>query len=596
MPKALDHRRELEQQAAFEEAERRRAERRASAVFDSFIDSSPVSIEIYGREGNLVRSNKAAERLLGKVPPPGISLFDVRGRKRAGVLEPQLKRVLAGTRVETPPTWYDPTEIGLPGVPGKKICFRATVFPLFNNESEVVRIAVMHEVVNAAEAKAPKAPSAAPAPAPGVVTPEDARELEFQRRKIEKSLREAEERYHALVNGAEGYVVMRATEDGRVLAVSPSIEAIWGISAETVQTDQSAWFAQVHPDDLERVKKTEAEIRNNGKYPDGYRFRVINRNTDQTHWVEVKGSVSTAHGRKTCESFVHDITHLLEVEHALARRETDSRVLLGSGEDGVVALDRQFVIRHWSKGAEAETRIGAEVAVDRPMAEIYPDLETTGFLPVFKRSLETQAPASHEAFYHDGREKFAGWFRMTSYPFEQGLLVLVRNMTRLRKAELAWYQADSRLKALLACSDLSVSLKDPELKYVLANPLACTMLGRKSESDVVGHKDEDFLKPNIAGLLASRDSKVLEKEQPAEIEIALPDTISPKAAWYRLTKTLFRSHTGDKAGVLTIGYDTTARVFARQELARRRSAYDALLREHSAMLDKGRKELEHWQD
>jgi PAS domain-containing protein len=134
------------------------------------------------------------------------------------------------------------------------------------------------------------------------------------------------------------------------------------------------------------------------------------------------------------------------------------------------------------------------------------------------------------------------------------------------------------------------------LKYVLANPLACTMLGRKSETDLVGHKDEDLLKPNVAGLLASHDRKVLDKEQPAELEIALPDTVSPKAAWYRLTKTLFRSHTGDKSGVLTIGYDITARVFARQELARRRSAYEALLREHSAILDKGRKELEHWQD
>ena len=93
-------------------------------------------------------------------------VFDDRGRKRAGLLEPQLKRVLAGTRVETPPTWYDPTEIGLPGVPGKKVCFRATVFPLFSNESEVIRIAVMHEVVAATETKTPKKPASAAAPQP----------------------------------------------------------------------------------------------------------------------------------------------------------------------------------------------------------------------------------------------------------------------------------------------------------------------------------------------------------------------------------------------------------------------------------------------
>ena len=119
LARGRDPKREAEEQTAFEEAERVRAERRAGAAFDSFADSSPVSIELFAPDGKPLRSNKAAERLLGKVPPPGIPLLDERGLRRAGLLEPQLRRVLAGTRVETPPTWYDPTEIGLPGIPGR---------------------------------------------------------------------------------------------------------------------------------------------------------------------------------------------------------------------------------------------------------------------------------------------------------------------------------------------------------------------------------------------------------------------------------------------------------------------------------------------
>ncbi len=105
LARSREPRRESDEQVAFEDVERARAEQRAGAAFDSFTDSSPVGIELFSPEGRPEHSNKAAERLLGKVPPPGIPLFDERGLKRAGLLEPQLRRVLAGTKVETPPTW-----------------------------------------------------------------------------------------------------------------------------------------------------------------------------------------------------------------------------------------------------------------------------------------------------------------------------------------------------------------------------------------------------------------------------------------------------------------------------------------------------------
>src|SRR5512136_627257 len=74
LPRGRDARREAEQQAAFEEAERTKAERRASLIFYSFVDTSPAGVELFSSDGKALRSNKAAERLLGKVPPPGIPI------------------------------------------------------------------------------------------------------------------------------------------------------------------------------------------------------------------------------------------------------------------------------------------------------------------------------------------------------------------------------------------------------------------------------------------------------------------------------------------------------------------------------------------
>ncbi|MEO0081254.1 MAG: PAS domain-containing protein [candidate division WOR-3 bacterium] len=452
-----DVRREWEQQAAFEEAERLRAEKRAAAVFDSFIDSSPVGIELYDVGGQLLRSNKAAERLLGKVPPPGISLFEERGLKRAGLLEPQLKRVLAGARVETPPTWYDPTEIGIPGMPGRKVCFRATVFPLFDAENTVTRIVVTYEDltelvkleeslkeatrVRDASELSPVHVGSQPTEAAA-----DVREVEFRRRKAEQALREAEERHRAFLAGQQSYVAFELTEDGRVTEISPSVERIWGVSADTIQADPSTFLAQVHPDDQELVRDTEAGIRRSGTYPEQYRFRVQNKKTGAVHWVEVQGSVSRIAGKRCFHAIAIDITHLVAVEEALRQKTAALERLLAGIHDGLVQLDSELKVVRWSPATEKETGMPAGDTVGRLISEVYPGFEQAGFIAVLKESLAHNVSLRHEAFCSDAREQYAGWYEITTYPWDAGLLVRVRNTTRFRKTEqeLAARQADLR--------------------------------------------------------------------------------------------------------------------------------------------------------
>ncbi|MFO7676365.1 MAG: PAS domain-containing protein [bacterium] len=589
---------EWEQQAAFEKAERDRAERRAAAVFESFVDACPVAVELFAVDGRLLRSNKAAERLLGKIPPPGISLFDPRGLRRAGLLEPQVRRVLAGTRVETPSTWYDPTEIGLPGVPGSKVCFRATVFPLFDSENAVTRIAVLHEDITDSQSRAaadrlPAPEPAAPADAAGA---EDVRDVEFRRRKLEQSLRENEERFRSFVENARGYVVLRFSEDGRIVAVSPSIQDILGISAGTILTDPSTFYAQVVPEDLARVRELDAGIRATGAWPDDYRFRVRNKTTGAERWVELGGSVAAALGRRTFDAIAFDVTRRLELEQSLARRQSSLDSIVASVADGIATLDTELRVLTWSPGAEVATALPAAEAVGRSLAELYPDFEKVGFLPAVRRTLREQKVARHEAFYHDGREPRAGWFSVTSYPYETGVLLLIRNVSEQHRTGIALRQAESRLQGLLASPNLAISLKDKDLRYRLANPLALRMLGADDAAAIEGRTDADLLKKPVAALIAEHDRRALGGSKPVELEVCLPDAIGPESSWYRLTKIAFRDPDGDVSGVLTVGWDISRRVNALQELARRRAWLETLAAEHRGLLDKTGRELGRWQD
>jgi len=834
-----DARKEWAQQAAFEEAERLRAEQRAGAMFDCFVDSSPVSIEIYDAQGKLLKCNKASERLLGKMPPPGFSLFEERGLTRAGLLEPQLKRVLAGTRVETPPVWYDPTEVGLPGIPGKKVCFRATVFPIFDAESNVTEIAVIHEDVTELHRleESTREAGRRQTDSGSVPVSEDVRELEFRRRKTEKALRETEEKYRAFIEGQRSCVTYEMTEDGRISSISPSVEEIWGVSAGTVQADPSVFLAQVHVDDREFVRDAEAEIRKSGVYPEQYRFRVENRKTGAVHWVEVRGSVSRVGGKKAYHAIAIDVSHFVAVEQTLtektrmletvlsndhdgvalidpgltvtlwskaAERETrltqeetvgklltevypefaasgflgivkesldkrsslrheafysDSRdrlagwyevttypwdsglllrirnttqaknveqslkakqrdldsflenpndalvvldrnlvvvswnepaeretrlaaretvgrkltevypelekagflapiteslskrvslrhealysdgrdrlagwyevtiypwetglllrvrnttksraldqslkakqadfeALLGSEADGIILLDKELTVTRWNDAAEKETRLTARETVGRKITEVYPEFSSAGFLASIRESISKRAPLRHEAFYSDGRERQSGWFSIASYPLAAGVLLMVRNMTGLKKAEQAWVDADSRLRALLESPGVAVATKDRDLRYTMANQEAVRMLGLAAGRNIVGKSDEELLKPAVADLLVSNDRRVLSEGKPVELELALPDAASRNAAWYRVTKSPLHLPGQAVSGILVVATEITRRINVQEELGRCRKLVEDLLKKQTRTFRKVEKEIKRWE-
>jgi len=715
MIKSRDAKQEWEQQSAFEEAERQRADRRAGAVFDSFVDSCPVPIEVYDAAGRFLKSNKAAERLLGKLDPSGVSLSDERGLKRTGLLEPQLKRVMAGTRVETPPTWYDPTEIGLAGVPGRKVCFQATVFPLFDAESRIVKVAVSYADLTGAMSERESAKPTRPVEAEEAPS-DDVREVEFRRRKAEQALREAEEKYRALVASAPGVLLFEQSEDGKFVAVSAGVESVWGVSAATVQTDQSAFLAQVHQEDREAVQRVEAEARAGGSYPDQFRFRVVNRRSGATHWVEASGRVLRVAGRRSYHLVARDVSAAVEAEQALgastaalealygaehvgvcrldrslkvvswspgaeretgrpagevvgsliteaypefgpagflkavadslsgrvsrrheafyqdgreeyagwfsistlpadsglllfirntgrehelertlAARQADVDAILSSKAVGVVVVDRKLVVTGWSETAERETRVSAKEATGRELTEIYPELERVGLPALVREVIATGTSARLEAHYDDGREKYAGWFDFAAYRFGPGALLAVRNITRLKRAEQAWVEADTRLRALLESPGLAVTTKDAQLRYTSTNAAGLKMLGLGAGRGAVGRTDEELLKPNVAELLASCDRKALSGTEPEVVELVLPDGMTKGAAWYRVAKSALKSASGGTVGVLTVGVDITKRVAALQELSRRREFLEATVREQTRTLDKVRKELEGWQ-
>ncbi len=600
-PKGQDPKRLLEEQMAFEEAERKRAEARARVIFDSLVDFSPVAIEIFSTDGNLLKSNKAAERLLGKVPPPGISLLEEKGLKRTGLLEPQIKRLMAGARVETPPTWYDPADIGLAPAPGRKVCFRATALPLIDAEGAVRMIAVVYEdltelkkaeaALNEFKNWSPLPPATKDTVTGNAVAQKsgvnaDARDIEFARRKLEQALRESEERYRTLIDAAPDVCIIRLSDEGRIISISAAIENILGISREAILTDNSLLFASVHPEDLPRLKEAETVARQSGEYPPWFRFRITKKPQGEVIWVELRGRVCNFASRRTLELILFDITPWKKLEERLRKKELDISSLTGSPVDGVFTINKEWVITSWSAGAEKQTRITASEARDRRLWDIYPEMEKTGMAELFRGTLLDRQPRHGEIFYSDGRDKFTGWFLISTYPWEDGALAMIQNISNRKKIETAWRDLDTRFNAILNNQLALVAFKDQQLRYVMANDLARRVLNNGAE--IVGKTDAELFPATVTALLGSYDRQVLQKGEPARLELALGDPRQENTTWLALWKEPWRNQAGEILGIVDIGFDITQRVRAQQELIRRREYLEKLLQD-------AQRELQRWQ-
>jgi len=600
LPKGSDPKRLLAEQMAFEEAERKRAEARAQALFDSLVDFSPVATEIFDPQGDLIKSNKAAERLLGKIPPPGLNLFTEKGLKRSGLLEPQLKRLLAGARIETPPYWYDPTEIGLLPTTQGKVCLRVTAHPLFDAEGQVKLLAVVYEdltELKKTQDSFQEIKNSSIASMPDTEMPAlsgDARDIEFARRKIEQAWRESEERYRALVESITGACIIRLSDEGRILNISPSVQELFGVSRESVFTDNSILFANVHPDDLNLVRAVEAEAKKTGEYPPHHRFRVVKKPGDEIIWLEMKGKICTFASRRTFEVIVIDITPEKQLEELLRRKEKNIATILESPIDGIIAINHEWVITAWSKGAEKETRISPTEAKGKRLREVYPQMEESGMaLPIRKTLLERQ-PQTNEFFYQDGRERLAGWFSLSTYPIDNGVLIMIRNITSRRRIEQAWQDIESRLRTIFENDRVLIAIKDINLRYISANAAAEKILCPNGDG-IIGKTDAEIFPATVNALLSSNDQEILKKGKPLCLELCLGDPKAENSTWISLTKQPWRNSAGEIIGIINIGFNITRQVRIQEELLHRQKFLQKLITKQAEALQQAQEELSRWQ-
>src|SRR4051794_32437752 len=104
---------------------------------------------------------------------------------------------------------------------------------------------------------------------------------------------------------------------GTLRYVSPRITALTGRTPEALLADQQEWYRCIHPDDVERVRRTEHEAFDREEVFD-CEFRFVHPDGRVFHVWERDHLVRDADGRPThTQGVVMDVTSLREAEAAV---------------------------------------------------------------------------------------------------------------------------------------------------------------------------------------------------------------------------------------------------------------------------------------
>ena len=110
----------------------------------------------------------------------------------------------------------------------------------------------------------------------------EAYEREGERRRVERALRESDERFRQLAENIQEVIWMRHPGATATLYVSPAYERIWGRSCASLYQTPLGWLNAVHPDDRARVLHSEQTKTASGEFDETYR---IERPDGTIRWI-----------------------------------------------------------------------------------------------------------------------------------------------------------------------------------------------------------------------------------------------------------------------------------------------------------------------
>ena len=415
------------------------------------------------------------------------------------------------------------------------------------------------------------------------------------RKQAEAELREAEERYHSVVDALGEGIVLQAA-DGAIYAWNAAAEAILGQTGDqlrgltsvdpswrAIREDGSPFPGEAHP---AMVTLATGEPRTGvvmGVHkPDGTLTWILANARPL-----VRSGETRPHAAVT--SFA-DITERKRAETALASSERHLRTALDTMLDGVTIQSAirdeegrvvDFAIDYANSAIGLISGTAGSLQAGRTLLELFPAHRANGLFDAYVQVVETGVPFQSEAFHYVDADAEAGALDqvldLRAARIGDGYVLSVRDVTEHRKAEQVLVEQRALLEALMDNTPDHIYFKDADSRFTMVSAETARSFGFDDPTQVVGKSDFDFFTEEHARPAFEDEQRIMQTGVPI-IDLEERETRRDgRETWASTTKLPRRDRDGNIVGTFGISRDITARKRAEQELQELNAALEGAM-------------------
>lgn len=327
--------------------------------------------------------------------------------------------------------------------------------------------------------------------------------------KAEDALKRSEAGYRSIVQGAP-YGIYRVNHYGQVLMANPALVAMLGCSSqrEVLQintTNDTYW----NPGEIRTAVSTTERIRPN--YETNWRRRDGQTITVRLAGRELPGEAGAS---PEYEVFVENITERKRGEQLLRASEENYRTLFDSMDEGFCTIEvllneknEAVDYRFLDVNPAFEKHTGIQNARGRRMREIAPQHEEHWFAIYGKIAL-TGEPARFENVAAQLQRRYEVHAFRVGEPRERKVAVFFSDITERKQAEDAVKRSEAEYRSIVQGAPYGIYRVSDKGQVLMANPALVTMLGCKSEAEVLqlNTMDRPYWDPaELGGLVSNRE-------------------------------------------------------------------------------------------
>ena len=327
-----------------------------------------------------------------------------------------------------------------------------------------------------------------------------------ERRRAESSLRESQQRQHALLDSIDDGAWLKDRE-GRYLEANRRVGRSIGANPADVvrKTDLDLYPATV----AEEIRSSDRQVMETGT-PLRFEHSVVRDGV--TRWLEVvKVPVFDDHGTVVGTAGTsRDITERKQAHATLQRTEAYFRSLIENSADLITVLNLDQTIQYQSPSSERVTGHKPEEVVGHKFVEfVHPD-DVTALAASFARNTQQSGPRTQVEFRHlhkDGSWRFLSAVGHTVVR-DDGSKVMVantRDITEQKLALQALRESEERYRSMFEAQRDAMALTDAETHQFIEVNQAFVALYGYSRNELLRMKGPDISAEARAGESFARD-------------------------------------------------------------------------------------------